>query len=186
MSETNQGKNPEQNNEEKVFTEDYVKQLREEAKANRLKHAEAEAKLNELQKQFEDTRAKEQAEQGKFKELYEQEKEKLAKLEADAKSLTEFKDKYETLENTIRDELLSKLTDNHKAIAKDLTIEKLKQYVELNTVNHNYDTTRTGGLTFSTEGKNWTDFSSKELIEIEKKNPDLHKKLYNNYLKFKK
>ena len=90
------------------------------------------------------------------------------------------------LEKTIREELLSKLTENHKAIAKDLDVKKLKTYVELNTVSHNYDTTRTGGLTFNTEGKNWSDFTSKELIEIEKKNPDLHKKLYNNYLKTKK
>ena len=185
MSENTQEQNSSEQ-EQKVFTEDYVKQLREEAKANRLKHAEAEAKFNELQKQLEQDKAKEQAEQGRFKELYEQEQEKLKKLEADAENFKSYKEKFEQLENEIREELLSKLTENHKAIAKDLDVKKLKSYVELNTVSHNYDTTRTGGLTFNTEGKNWSDFTSKELIEIEKKNPDLHKKLYNNYLKTKK
>ena len=185
MSENTQEQNSSEQ-EQKVFTEDYVKQLREEAKANRLKHAEAEAKFNELSKQIEESKTKEQAEQGKFKELYEQEQEKLKKLEADAESFKQYKDKFEKLENEIREELLSKLTDNHKAIAKDLDVTKLKTYVELNSVTHNYDTARTGGLTFSTEGKNWTDFSSEELEEINKKSPNTFKKLYENYLKTKK
>lgn len=81
---------------------------------------------------------------------------------------------------------MNKLTDNHKAIANDLPIDKLKIYVELNTASHNYDSTRTGGMSFSTDGKNWTDFSSKELEEINKKNKDLFNKLYENYLKTKK
>ena len=180
MSEQPEGMNPEPK-EEKTFTEDYVKQLREEAKANRLKFAEAETKLNELQKQIEESKAKEQEQQGKFKELYEQEQEKVKKYETEVSALKEFQTKFEQLENSTREELLNKLTDNHKAIANDLPIDKLKIYVELNTASHNYDSTRTGGMSFSTEGKNWTDFSSKELEEINKKNKDLFNKLYENY-----
>ena len=187
MSEQKNEQNSEQKNEGvKTFSEDYVKQLREEAKENRVKFSETQTKLNELQKQLEEKEKAEREKQGEFKKLYEQELEKAKGFQSEIENIKPYKEKFETLEKTIREELLSKLTDVHKTIANDLPIEKLKAYVNANTVQHNYDNTRTGGMSFTTEGKNWTDFNSKELDEISKKNKDLFNKLYENYLKTKK
>lgn len=182
MSEEQQGTIP----EVKTFSEEYVKELREEAKAHRLKASETESKLLELQKQIEEGNKKQAEEQGKFKELYEKELEHAKQLQAEAETYKPFKEKYETFEQLTRNELLAKLDEKHKAIANDLPIEKLKTYVELNSVQHNYDKTKPNGLAFSVEGKNWTDFSMKELEELRKVNPDLVKKLHENFLKNKK
>lgn len=182
------GQNPEgQNpNEPKQFSEEYVKQLREEAKANRLQVIELKAELDKIKSQQEEITKKQAEEQGKFKELYEKELERAKQIQAEAESYKPFKEKHEDLEKQIRDDLLSKLDEKHKAIANDLTIDKLKTYVELNSASHNYDKGRTNGVNFQVEGKNWTDFTTKELEELRKANPQLVDKLYQNYLKTKK
>jgi len=183
MSENEEGKKPE---EEKTFTADYVKQLREEAKENRLKYSETEKRLQELQMQIEEEKKLKDTEQGKFKELYEKESETKKQLQTEFEEIKTFKEKYEKLETEIRDDLLKQLEDSHKEIAKDLDIIKLKSYVALNSAKHNYDTSRTGGMSFVTDGKNWTDYTSKELDEISQKNKSLFNKLYENFLKTKK
>lgn len=175
---------------DKTFPESYVKELREENKQTRLKATELETKLNEILKQKEETEKAKAEEQGKFKELFESESEKAKRLELELNTIKEesqsYKEKFETFEKGVREELLSQLSDEHKTIANELPIDKLKEYVKLNSVKTKYDTSRTGGMGFTIEGKNWTDFSTKELETLKEKNPEHFKKLYNNYLINKK
>lgn len=171
--------------EQKTFSEEYVKELREEAKNRRLEFEKLQGELNEFKKLQQSEKEKELQEQNKFKELAEAKEktlnEKVTEMEnlkKQIEELSETKKQYDDFQKSVREELLSKLDENHKAIANDLTIDKLKTYVELNSKGHNYDKSRSGGLSFNTDGKKWEDFTSKELQEIEKVNPELLRKLF--------
>ena len=80
----------------------------------------------------------------------------------------------------MKDELLAGLSDEHKAIAGELQIEKLREYVKLNKATTNsMDSARTGGyknVDFSkiTDAKKLT---LKELEEIRKSNPAKYNEL---------
>lgn len=155
-----------------------------EARDNAKKELEslraAEAELKALKE-------KQQTEQGQFKELAEQKakeaeelKKKLDEIDPKAKSLEE---KLQKIEFERKEELLSQLDEKHKEFAKDLDLDKLKSYVDLHKEEKPGTATgKAGGLNFTIEGKKYDDFTVKELLEIEKKNPELLKKLYHDKL----
>lgn len=173
------------NQEPNKYSDEYIKELREENKKWRIEKSNLENELNEFKKLQQSEKEKELQEQNKFKELAEAKEktlnEKVVEMEnlkKQIEELSETKKQYDDFQKSVREELLSKLDENHKAIANDLTIDKLKTYVELNSKGHNYDKSRSGGLSFNTDGKKWEDFTSKELQEIEKVNPELLRKLF--------
>jgi len=67
--------------DEQVFTADYVRQLRKEAKANRLKAAAAQRELDAVKEREAAAEATKLAEQGEFQKLAEQRAARIAELE---------------------------------------------------------------------------------------------------------
>lgn len=111
--------------EQKTFTEDYVKELREEAKQWRLKFKETENKLNEIQEAFS---KKELTYQKQLEEF----QEKLKSLEPIEKEFVVYKEKATKLEEKIKNDLLNKIPDEElkkQAIEKYTDIEQLEFFV---------------------------------------------------------
>jgi len=112
-------------NQEKKFTEDYVKELREEAKSYRLKLREKEQELEELKQLLN----KKEAE---FTKQFETLNEQLKELENVKKELEVYKPKAQTLEEKIKNQLLAKIPDENlrqQALEKFDDIEKLEFFV---------------------------------------------------------
>ncbi len=113
LEEQNEVKQSEK--EEKTFSYDYVKELRDEAKKYRLKAKELEEQLNKFKLEIENERS-----------------ELLIKIDNLTKELNEVKPKAESLENKIKESLLSQIPDEElrkKAIEKYKDIEQLEFYV---------------------------------------------------------
>ena len=91
MSDENAGQTPASNGEgqtstpstkdTKVFDETYVRQLREEAKASRIKLAEYETKQSEIDAENQAAETKRLEQQNKFEELYKASQSRVAELE---------------------------------------------------------------------------------------------------------
>lgn len=122
---------------------------------------------------------------GEYEKLLQERNTELETLKTQLAEAGEFKTKYEAFETQTKAELLESLSDEHKDIAKDLPLEKLKAYVKVNSEKKlETDGSRSGGkLTFTTDGKEWKDFTSKELEEIKEKNPALFEQLKKKFLK---
>lgn len=152
-------------------------EARDKAKAEAEELRKAEAELKALKE-------KQQTEQGQFKELAEakaKEAEELKKqLDELSPKVKTFEEQLTKIETERREELLSQLDDKHKEFAKDLSLDKLKAYVDLNKDEKlNTPGGKAGAYSFgTTDGKKYYDFTTKELAEIEKKNPELLKKLF--------
>lgn len=99
-------------------------------------------------------------------------------------SLKSYKDKYDSLDKKIRVDLLDKLTDEHKKLAKDLPTEILTEYVKLNSDSKNgMDAGKNGRGAIDITGKRWTDFNSEQLDGLRKDSPESYKKLYREQFK---
>jgi chromosome segregation ATPase len=161
--------------EPEVFTKDYVHTLREEAKNNRIKAKELEDKLTAIETEKETAKRQKLEAENKFKELNETLKTENETLKTKVGEVTTLTEKLSALETERRNELLELLTDEHKEFAKDLPLEKLPAYVKLHKdTKIGVDGGRSGAFTFTIDGKKWDDFTSKELEEIQKKNPNLY------------
>lgn len=132
--------------------------------------------LKEKLRSIEETKLKESE---KWKELADLKARELEAKELELNSLTEFKTKYTELETALKSELLENLSDEHKELAKDFDIQKLKTYVKLNgKPKSSVDSTPSGGgLRFVAENKKYDDYTSEQLAEISKMNPELYVKL---------
>jgi len=117
----------EQKEEPKHFPESYVKELRDEAKSNRLKAKELEDKLKAIEEA-------EAIQKGQLNEVLQKVKTEKAELENQLNEVLPFRDKYTALEQVRREELISFLPEGkHKDFAAKITnIEDLKEYVDLN------------------------------------------------------
>ena len=100
-------------------------------------------------------------------------------LKAETERLRQIEEKFALFEKAQRSELLGDLSDEHKAIAGDLELDKLREYVKLNKATTNsMDSARTGGSgTIDVTGKKWFDFTSTDLNNLKKSNPKLYEQL---------
>lgn len=135
MSDDNKGlDNPDLDALKKELEE--TKKQAEEAKFYKEEAKRAFEKRDAVKKQLEEIEKKKLEEDGKYKELYEaKEKEfsetfkTLEQLKAERDEAVKVKDSF--IETT-RNELLKDLPDEHKELAKQLDLESLRKYVELN------------------------------------------------------
>jgi vacuolar-type H+-ATPase subunit I/STV1 len=112
-------------NQVKTFTEDYVKELREEAKSYRLKLREREQEIEELKQLL-------NKKEVEFNKQLETLKEQLGEFEKIKKELEVYKPKAQTLEEKIKNQLLEKIPDDElkkQALEKFDDIEKLEFFV---------------------------------------------------------
>lgn len=111
--------------EPKTFSEEYVKELREEAKQWRLKFKDAEAKVSELQEQLAKVDLS-------YKKQIDELNEQLKSLDELKKEIEIYKPKAKALEEKIKNDLLSKIPDEElrkSAIEKYTDIEQLEFFV---------------------------------------------------------
>jgi tRNA U34 5-carboxymethylaminomethyl modifying enzyme MnmG/GidA len=175
--------------EEPVLTQEEINSLKE--KADKIAFYESEAKKafkerDEAKSKLREIDDAELIKKGEYEKLLQDSKKEAETLKAELANAKEAETKYNAFVESTKKDLIESLPEEHKKIGEKLSLEDLKEYVKLNSTKTNYDKSRTGGMSFTTEGKNWTDFNSKELDEISKKNKDLFNKLYENYLKTKK
>jgi hypothetical protein len=83
----------------------------------------------------------------------------------------------------MKDELLAELSDEHKAIAGDLELEKLREYVKLNKATTNsMDTARTGGSgAIDVTGKKFNQLTHDEKLSLRKNNRKEYDRLFKAY-----
>lgn len=113
---------------EKTFSAEetaaYIKQLREENKANRLKAKEAEEKI----KAIEDA---ETAKRGEFQTLAEKYKAESESLKKQLEEVNPYKERFEAFEQQTRTELLTTIPEGKRELVKDLPLEKLREFAKL-------------------------------------------------------
>lgn len=168
-----------------VSAEDLQKQISE--LKSRLDYERSEAKKafekrDELKKQLDAIEQKKLEENAQYKDLsntLKADKEALETKVADAKAEAEaFKTRLAEIEKAQREKLLSSLKDEKlKKFAENITdLAQLEEFVNLNP-SVSVNTSRPGKGFRNYEGKSWDDFSSEELEELYKDNPEVYAKL---------
>ena len=132
----------------------------------------------ELQAKLKAISDEEDLKKGNYEKIISENNSEIGKLNESVKENQGFKDKFIALENSIRKDLIELLPEEHRELANDLEIEKLKQYVKLNSVKtEQVDTGSIGRASIDTNGKSWDDFSFTELNKINETNPNAYKSL---------
>ena len=176
--DTNEGNDPKPDSE-LAKAQERIKNL-EQSKADLIKsEKELKGKL----------KAKEDAEaiaKGDLQSIIESQKAELEALRVKEAELEEAKKQRDEIITATKKELLEMLPDEHKKLAEDLTIAKLREYVKLNSKKDpaGMDAGRSGNGTIDVTGREYDDFSLKELDELQKNNIAAYKKRYRS--KFKK
>ena len=182
MSDGNQGGDPKEGGmtaEEIKAIQDKKEFLETELKKVIKERDEAKGKLRGISDE-------EALKKGEYERLISEGKAEIETLKSDLEKARDSETKYNLFVENTKKELIAELSEEHKAIAEKLDFEVLKDYVKLNKTQTNYDKSRSGGISFPVENKNWTDFTTEELNEIETKNKKLFDSLFDKYLKTKK
>ena len=125
-----------------------------EAKKAFKERDEAKRKARELEE-------KTLAEQGKWKELYEQTKAEYDKLNDDLSVNLQYREKYTTLEKSIRESLISQLPEAKRKFAERFELDELKEFVSVETQN-----IKPGTADAARVGKGRADYSKVTLGEL--------------------
>ena len=160
------GSNPEAKQEDKLAF------LQAEAQKAFKARDELKAKLKSLEEADE-------MKKGNYEKVIADKTNEFEQLKAEAEGLKQIKEKFDSFQKAMKDELLAELSDEHKAIAGDLELDKLREYVKLNKATTNsMDTARTGGSgAIDVTGKKWFDFTSTDLNNLKKSNPKMYEQL---------
>lgn len=81
----------------------------------------------------------------------------------------------------IKEDLLNQLPEEHKAIAEALSLEKLREYVKLNSKKETpgTETARAGGNpAINVSGKDWDDFTIEELRQLKQSNQRAYNEIF--------
>ena len=162
------GSNPEAKQEQ-----DKLACLQAEAQKAFKARDELKAKLKSLEEADE-------MKKGNYEKVIADKTQEFEQLKAEAEELKQIKEKFDSFQKAMKDELLAELSDEHKAIAGDLELDKLREYVKLNKATTNsMDSARTGGSgAIDVTGKKWDDLNREELITLKKSAPHKYNMLY--------
>ena len=161
------GSNPEAKQEDKLAF------LQAEAQKAFKARDELKAKLKSLEEADE-------IRKGNLEKVIADKNQENEQLKAETERLRQIEEKFALFEKAQRSELLGDLSDEHKAIAGDLELDKLREYVKLNKATTNsMDSARTGGSgAIDVTGKKWDDLNREELIALKKSAPHKYNMLY--------
>ena len=167
----------------KTFSEEYVHELREEAKSNRLKAKEYEDRL----KAIEEEKAKAT---GEYKTLAEQLKSENEALKNKAELVEKYEKELSAIKQAQKDNLLNELDEEVRKdwVESDLdTLGKfVSTYKKLKADRVTTDSNKNSKVQVQTDGKTWSDFTMAEREELFKTNPVLYNKLKNDYFKLRR
>ena len=122
----------------------------------------------------------EEMKKGNYEKLLADKNTEFEQLRAEAEELKQTKEKFDSFQKVMKEELLNELPEGHRVIAGELSLEKLREYVKLNkSTTPGMDTARAGGQgTVDTSGKDWDSLTMKERDEIATNNPQRYKEIY--------
>ena len=134
---------------------------------------------DELKAKLKSLEEADEMKKGNYEKVIADKNQEVEQLKAEAERLKPFQEKFSSVMKAMKDELLAELSDEHKAIAGDLELDKLREYVKLNKATTNsMDTARTGGSgAIDVTGKKWFDFTSTDLNNLKKSNPKMYEQL---------
>lgn len=135
---------------------------------------------DELKAKLKSLEEADEMKKGNYEKVIADKTQEFEQLRAEAEELKQIKEKFDSFQKAMKDELLAELSDEHKAIAGDLELDKLREYVKLNKATTNsMDSARTGGSgTIDVTGKKWDDLNREELIALKKSAPHKYNMLY--------
>ncbi|MBK6878662.1 MAG: hypothetical protein IPG99_20060 [Ignavibacteria bacterium] len=135
---------------------------------------------DELKAKLKSLEEADEMKKGNYEKVIADKTQEFEQLKAEAEELKQIKEKFDSFQKAMKDELLAELSDEHKAIAGDLELDKLREYVKLNKATTNsMDTARTGGSgAIDVTGKKWDDLNREELIALKKSAPHKYNMLY--------
>lgn len=122
-------------------------------------------KLKEYETLEEQRKQKLLEEKGEYETILKQKEDELKKYQVDSEHL-------KTLVSSLRDELLTELSEEHREIAGSLDLDNLRKYVKLHSKKSvATDTGLPGGANkIDVTGKRWDDFSREELNKLKQSN----------------
>ena len=172
-SEIPDGKEESGSNPESKQEQDKLAFLQAEAQKAFKARDELKAKLKSLEEADE-------MKKGNYEKVIADKTNEFEQLKAEAEELKQIKEKFDSFQKAMKDELLAELSDEHKAIAGDLELDKLREYVKLNkTTTNSMDSARTGGSgAVNVTGKVWEDFTLEELRNLKKSNKTAYNDLF--------
>jgi hypothetical protein len=115
----------------KTFSEDYVKELREENKSWRLKMQEISNQLNEYQTKEKQTQEQEQIKRGEFEKLLSQKESDLLAMRKELESLKPIAEEYSKIKLTRKEELIAKLPEHVREDFKSASFEEIERAIKL-------------------------------------------------------
>lgn len=135
---------------------------------------------DELKAKLKSLEEADEMKKGNYEKVIADKTNEFEQLKAEAEELKQIKEKFDSFQKAMKNELLAELSDEHKAIAGDLELDKLREYVKLNKATTNsMDTARTGGSgAIDVTGKKWDDLNREELIALKKSAPHKYNMLY--------
>lgn len=152
--------------------EDKLAFLQAEAQKAFKARDELKAKLKSLEEADE-------MKKGNYEKVIADKTNEFEQLKAEAEELKQIKEKFDSFQKAMKDELLGELSEEHKAIAGDLELDKLREYVKLNKATTNsMDSARTGGSGTIDFNKDWDSLTMKERDEIGTSNPQKYREVY--------
>lgn len=134
---------------------------------------------DELKAKLKSLEEADEMKKGNYEKVIADKNQEVEQLKAEAERLKPFQEKFSSVMKAMKDELLAELSEEHKAIAGDLELDKLREYVKLNkSTTNSMDSARTGGSgAIDVTGKKWFDFTSTDLNNLKKSNPKLYEQL---------
>ena len=130
-----------------------------ESKKYRQRAQDAEKKLEEIEKKLQDQENQKLKDKEEYKELSE-------KLLKQVDDLSPYKEKFELLENSRRENLLSKLPEEKRELFKDESIKTLESIIDMVEVSKPVETpSARGSIGKQPPPTDWTTLSPKELKE---------------------
>ena len=135
---------------------------------------------DELKAKLKSLEEADEMKKGNYEKVIADKNQEVEQLKAEAERLKPFQEKFSSVMKAMKDELLAELSEEHKAIAGDLELDKLREYVKLNKATTNsMDSARTGGSgAIDVTGKKWDDLNREELIALKKSAPHKYNMLY--------
>ena len=134
---------------------------------------------DELKAKLKSLEEADEMKKGNYEKVIADKNQEVEQLKAEAERLKPFQEKFSSVMKAMKDELLAELSEEHKAIAGDLELDKLREYVKLNkSTTNSMDSARTGGSgAIDVTGKKWFDFTSTDLNNLKKSNPKMYEQL---------
>lgn len=161
------------------YTADEFKELISQRDKVKNEKAQLQAELEKFRKAEEDKAKKELEAKGEYETLIKQREEEYNQIKS------KFDEQNEFLE-AVRIDLLSKLSDEHKALAEKLPLKDLQVYVKLNSADNKAgtDNGKPGGTTqIDITGKSWDDLTFKQQEDLLSSNFTAYAKLYKDKYK---